>query len=151
MITFAVEKLDSCLEELKPLLNEHWEEIAWYKDKISYVPSYDKYYALEDAGVLHIVIARDEGKIIGYYVSMVNYSLHYMNTKFAVNDILFIHPDYRGGSAAYRMFKFAFKELKKIGVDCITIHMKTDFPFDRLCESLGMKKQEYLYSIYVGE
>ena len=152
MIEYAVEKLDTCLEEIEPLLREHYHEIAWYKDKIPYDPDFERYQTIEDAGILHIVTARDEGKLIGYFVSLISYGMHYMSTKYAVNDVLFLHPDYRNGMTAYKMFKYAFKVLKDDeGVDCITIHMKTDFPFDRLCESLGMRKQEYLYSIYVGE
>ena len=48
------------------------------------------------------------------------------------------------------MFKFAEKELKRVGVDVFIIHMKSDYPFERLCESLGMKKQEIMYSKYIG-
>ena len=148
---YEVETLGSCLKEMKPLILKHWQEVSWYKDKIPYSPDWDKYYAMEDAGMLHIVTARDEGKLVGYYVSVVNSGLHYSETKFAMCDALFVDPDYRGGTTAYKMFKFAFSELKELGVQCISLHMKTDFPFDKLCEKLGMQKQEYLYSIYVGD
>lgn len=152
MINYAVEKLDQCLEEMKPLIQAHWEEVSWYKDLIPLAPDWDQYYRMEDSGFLHIVTARDDGVLVGYYSSVITQGLHYMRTRFAMNDALFVHPDYRGGSTAYKMFKYAFKVLKEEeGVDCISIHMKTDFPFDKLCESLGMQRQEYLYSIYVGD
>lgn len=151
MITYTVECLEECLDEMKPLILKHWEEVSWYKDKIPYNPNWSKYEALEAAGMLHIVVARDEGKLVGYFATLIDFGLHYSRTKFGVNDALFLHPDYRGGRTAYGMFKFAFSELKKEGVECISIHMKTDFPFDKLCEKLGMQKQEYLYSIYVGD
>lgn len=151
MITFNVETVDECLEEIKPLLYAHWEEIAWYKDQVKLNPDYDVYYKLEEQGVLHIVTARDNDVLIGYYISFVHPNPHYKNTLFAVNDILFVHPDYRGGSTAYRMFKYAFAALKELGAVIITIHMKTDAPFEALCEALGMEKQEYLFTIYLGD
>jgi hypothetical protein len=49
------------------------------------------------------------------------------------------------------MFKYAFEQLKAAGAQIITIHMKTDAPFEKLCQKLGMQKQEYLYSIYIGD
>lgn len=151
MIKFAVENYSDIIEEMKPLLEAHYHEIAWYQDKIELNPDYEKYAQMADAGLVHIVSARDEGKLIGYFVSMVIPGMHYKSTLYALNDVLFVHPDYRGSSTAYRMFKYAFEQLKSMGVDVITIHMKTDAPFEDLCVALGMQKQEYLYSIYIGE
>lgn len=151
MIKFATESYYDVIEEIKPLLEAHYEEVAWYQDEVPFDPDYEKYEVMANTGLLHIVTARDDGKLIGYFVSLVASGMHYKQTKFALNDILFVHPDYRGGSVAYKMFKYAFAALKEIGVDIITIHMKTDAPFEPLCLALGMAKQEYLYSIYLGD
>lgn len=139
------------IEELKPLLLEHWEEIAMYKDKIAFKPDYESYIAMEKVGAVQAVTVRDDYKLIGYYISFIYIHPHYKDNKMAQNDVLFIHPDYRGGTAAYRMFKFAEKELIKIGCSVNTIHMKTQFPFENLCQKIGMNKQEIIYSKYIGE
>lgn len=151
MIEYSEETVDECLMEIIPLLREHWEEIAWYKDKIKLNPDYGVYYQMEANGILHIVTARDDGKLIGYYISLVTPNPHYKDHFFAVNDILFVLPEYRGGTTAYRMFKYAFDKLTERGASVITIHMKTDAMFDGLCEKLGMERQEYLYTKYVGD
>lgn len=151
MIKYAVEHYYDVIEEIKPILLEHWREVAWHKDKIPYAPDWEKYEAMADAGILHIVTARDDGKLIGYYVSMIMPGLHYKHTTFGTNDVLFVDPEYRGGRTAYGMFKFAFKALKEAGCDIVFLHMKTDQPFERLCEALGMEKQEYLFSKYLGD
>jgi GNAT superfamily N-acetyltransferase len=151
MIRYAVETLNECLEELKPLLHKHYEEIAMYRDRIEFDPDYDAYYRLEEAGALHMVTVRDDGNIIGYYVSFIHHNLHYRQDKFAVNDILYVDEAYRGGTVAYKMLRYAEKALKDIGVSVMTIHMKTEFPFERLCEALGMDKAEYLYTKYIGD
>lgn len=151
MPQFAVENFNDVIDEIKPLLEAHYHEVAWYQDKIPFDPDYDKYKALEEAGCLHIVTARQLGKLVGYFVSMVLPGVHYRQNLFAMNDILYVDPSYRGGTVAYRMFKYAFARLKERGVDVVTIHMKTDAPFENLCKAVGMEKQEYLYSIYIGD
>ncbi len=151
MIKYTVETLDECLEDMKPLLEKHYDEIAMYRDKIEFDPDYDMYYNLEAIGSLHMVTVRDDGNLVGYYVSFIHHNLHYKQNKFSVNDILFVHPDYRGSSVAYRMLKFVEAELRKIGCTVMTLHMKTDFPFEPLCEAVGMDKAEYTYTKYIGD
>lgn len=150
-VVYAVEKVKNCLEEMKPLLQEHYEQVAMYKDKIPLEPDYDKYLDLCDSGILHIVTARDEDKLIGYYISMMVPHIHYSSHKFAVNDILYIDEEYRKTLVGLEMFKFAEKCLKEEGVSVMTIHMKTSLPFDSLCEGLGYDYAERNYTKYIGE
>jgi hypothetical protein len=151
MIRFAVEDYFDVIEDMKPLLAAHYHEIAWYQDKIPFDPDWERYAAMAELGIIHIVTARDDERLIGYFVSLVSPGMHYKQTLYALNDVLWLHPDYRGGTTAYKMFQYAFVQLKALGVDCISIHMKTDAPFEKLCQKLGMQKQEYLYSIYIGD
>ena len=151
MIEYKVETLDECLEEVKPLLEEHYELVAMYKDRVELLPDYTRYYDMEKVNMLHIVTARDEGKLIGYFISVVSPHMHYMSTKYAVNDIVFIEEAYRKTKVGLDMFKFTEEALKADGVDVIVIHMKTSLPFDSLCEGLGYDYAERNYSKYIGE
>lgn len=151
MIEYNVEFLSMCLEELKPLLTEHWEEIALNKDKIKLNPNYKQYLDLEKAGMCHTVIARKDSKVIGYYISFIVDHMHYQDHKFAMNDIMFLHPDHRGGRTAMKLIKFAEERLRKLGVSVMTMHMKTDFPFEPLAQACGFNKVEYNYSKYIGD
>jgi GNAT superfamily N-acetyltransferase len=151
MIRYAVERYKDCIEELKPLLDMHYEEIAMYREHIEFDPDYDLYEKIDENGGLHMVVVRDEGRIIGYYVSFIHPNPHYKNDLFSVNDILFIHPDYRGRTVAFRMLKFTEEKLKEMGVSVMTLHMKVDFPFEELCIAFGMDKAEYLYTKYLGD
>ena len=150
-VVFAEERFKDYIEEMKPILQNHWEEIALHKDKIKLCPDYKRYAALDAMGALHTVTARLEGKLVGYFTSFVSTHLHYSDHLFASNDILFIDPSLRGGSVAKEMVEFAEEKLKLLGVDVISIHMKTHAPFDKLCESLDYKNVERLYSKFVGE
>jgi GNAT superfamily N-acetyltransferase len=152
MISYNVERLtEELLEELQPLLEAHWEEIAMHKDKIVFDPDYEAYLAMQENEAVQSVIVRDDGKIIGYYISFIYTHPHYKNNKFSQNDVLYVDPSKRGGTVAYRMLKFAEKELKALGISVMTLHMKTAYPFERLCESVGMSEIEKIYSKYIGE
>ena len=78
-ITYQVEKLADCLEEMKPFLQLHWEEVALYKDAIKLNPDYDRYFDLEKRGVLRVAIARDGDKMVGYFLTLTQEHLHYQD------------------------------------------------------------------------
>jgi len=167
MITYQVEKWDDCYEEAIPMLHAHYLEIATDQEIKPLDPDLEKYQQLEDAGYLRIFTARDQpqtlpevkdkgfkavqlpdgqirqtGKLVGYFVSIVMHGLHYQQTMMALNDIMYIDPAYRGGTAGYRLIKLAAEDLKNLGADILTIHMKTDYPFRSLLTKLGFHLTE---------
>lgn len=152
MIKLAVEPLRSCIDELLPLLEKHFEEVNFNKEDIPHEPDWDGYMLLENSGMLHVVTAREEdGRLLGYCSTLINTSLHHRHNVFGVNDALYIIPEYRGTGLAYDMFQFVFASLKELGVDTVHISMKVTHPFDGLCKKLGMQLEERLYSLYIGE
>jgi len=150
MITYQEESAAECLEEIKPLIEMHWEEIAVYKDKIKLNPDFDKYLLLDSIGLLHVLTARDDDKLIGYFISFIQPNMHYKESVFATNDILYIDPLYRKGSVGYKLFKKAEESLKEIGVDVIIVHSKVNNDFKPLMDKLGYERIEYNYSKHVG-
>jgi len=150
MITYQEESAKDCLEEIKPLIEMHWEEIALYKDKIKLDPDFDKYLLLDSMGMLHILTVRDDAKLIGYFISFIQPNMHYKESVFATNDILYVDPAYRKGSVGYKLFKKAEKSLKEIGVDVIVIHSKVNNDFKPLMDKLGYERIEYNYSKHTG-
>lgn len=150
-IKYAQESALEVIEEMDILTEKHWEEIAVNKDKIALNPDYEKYVALEDAGVLKIYTVRDNGQLVGYFLVMVTPHLHYQDHVFAMNDIIYVDPTYRGSTIAYRLIKFAEQQLKAEGVSVLMINMKVHAPFDRLLEGLGFSNTERVYTKFIGE
>lgn len=152
MIRYSTEEMDESLVlEIKDLLKIHWEEIAMYKDKVVFDPDYDLYYKLNEDKKLLTITVRDEGRLVGYFLVFLFYHPHYKNDLYANTDILFIDKKYRGGTTAYRLFKFVEKQLRKLDVSVFLISMKTQHPFEGLCEALDMNKHEITYSKYLGK
>ena len=93
--TFRVEAWSHAVEEMKPLFPDHWEDVAVNKDKIKLAMDYDRYDQLEKAAVLHLVVARDDGKVFGYFCLIISKHLHYRDTLMAASDFYYIKPEYR--------------------------------------------------------
>ena len=141
-VCFSVERVSDVLEEIKPLLEAHWREIALYQDRFPLNPDYGKYEALDKAGMVHIVTARDAGTLIGYYISFVMPHLHYRDCIVAMNDILFLKPEYRRGRVGMKLIEFVEEDLRRIGVDRMIIHVKTQHDFSPLLVRLGFSETE---------
>ena len=145
MITYQQEFLNTCLEDFKPMLEKHWEEIALYQDDIKLNPAYDRYYALEELSMLKVFTARDSGHPVGYLVFIVDANLHYQDTLWARMDILYISPEFRNARVGMRLISFAEDCLKKDGVDVIMLGTKSHKSFGRLLHFMGYDKVETYY------
>ena len=148
---YQQEFLPTVENDIRPLIQKHWEDIALNKDKIKLNPDWDAYYVLEQAGVLKIFTAREDDKLVGYFVVIIQYNMHYKDHLFASNDIIFLHPDYRKGRTGIKLIQFAEKCLKEDGVSVLTINTKVHKPFDKLMEFLGFGLIERVYSKYIGK
>lgn len=154
MITFQVEKYDDVINEIWPMLEAHYLEIATDKMIKPFDPDLDRYQAMEKSGMLRILTVRDtlqgssklmghdRGRLVGYFISFVMPGLHYQQTSMAINDIMYIDPTHRGGTIGYRLIKLAISDLKNLGADVLIIHMKCDYPFRSLLTKLGFHLTE---------
>ena len=149
MISYQTESFSKCLEEMKSLFIEHYNEIGNKPDKIKLDPDYDIYQKLEELNLIHLVTVRKDGNIVGYYLSVLSPLLHFKQILNAHNDAIYVQKEHRKGSIGYRLIKYAFEDLKTIGVNMVTIHTKVKQPFDKLCLKLGMTLVERNYIKYL--
>ena len=133
MTDFAREAVADVLEEIKPLLEMHWREIAHYQD-IDLNPDWDWY--LKFPGV-RVFTARRDGVLIGYAVFFVGPNRHYRQSIQAMQDILFLHPDYRGTTIGPRLVWYSDMQLKAEGVQAVYHHVKVAHDFGPLLKRFG--------------
>lgn len=139
--------------EIKPLLEMHWESIAHYKD-IPLDPDFGMYDAIQAAGALRIFTARVErnvdttqgsGRLIGYCVFFVRPNGHYRSSIQASQDILFLHPEFRGGFVGYRFIEWCDDQLREEGVQVVYQHVKQAHNFGPLLERMGYRLVDLIY------
>jgi GNAT superfamily N-acetyltransferase len=150
-VKYQQEFLDSVVEDVKELLESHWDEVALNKDKIKINPDWDTYYALQEQGKLDIFTARDKGVLVGYFVVLVSTHMHYKDHLFAKNDLIYLAPSHRKGFTGVKLIKFAESMLKEDGVSVLVINTKNHKPFHKLMKFLGFSSAETLYSKYIGD
>lgn len=149
MVAIAIENMIDCKEELIPLFEKHWEEVALYKE-LTMSPNWEMYETFEETGQLFFVTAREDDELVGYAVWILCPSLHYSNNLIASNDLIFLKEEYRHTKDATNLLAFSEAELKKKGADILTLHMKTYAPFETLATGCNFDKQEYLYTKLIG-
>lgn len=142
---FTKEKLtQSLVDELHPLMVEHYEEIAHYKD-IQMGMDWDRYFKLYEAGALRVFIAREcEGKAIGYAFYFVQNNLHYMTSRQANQDIIFITKQKRGFTGS-RLIDFCDDQLRDEGCSVVYQHVKVNHNFGRMLERKGYELIDLIY------
>lgn len=145
MITYQKEKFSDCIEEAKPLLLEHWEDVGFDKDNAPLNPNYEQYQNLCNANVLHIITVREDDKLIGYSSWFVSYNLHYQDKKFAECDIFFLSEPFRKGLVGYNLLKQSTQILRNLGVDYITAKDKKRRDIGVLFRRLGYEAIETVY------
>lgn len=145
MITYQVESYRTSRDD--ELIEMHYQEIAPDKDHIPLDPDWALYDALENSGNLVCFTARDDGKMIGYSVFILRYHLHYRTTKFAANDVIYVHPDYRKGTSVGReLIKRSMQELKEYGVTKVQWHVKLYQDWSPILRRMGCVNEEILCS-----
>ena len=148
MITFQEETLSQIRgKELDGILKLHSEELT--KFSVSLNPDWDRYQQIEYVNALHIVTARDDKKLIGYYVSIIATHHHYKDALIAENDVHYILPEYRKGWLGYKFLKQAIQFLKGRNVNIILHSMKADHSYLPITERLGFKLTDYTLTLEV--
>lgn len=120
-VRLDVEPLGAIFDELQPLLLKNWDEAAVEKDASPLDPDWDKYFALEAAGVLGIATLRVNGKLGGYVACLVGPTLQNKSTTWGQIDTIWLHPKLRRGRLADKLLAFAEEKLRAAGVAVVRI------------------------------
>lgn len=147
MIRFEVitdQTVDKFIEDVKPLLLLHYDELTLDKDIITLDPDWDKYRLWFDQGKIATLEARDHDQLVGYCVFFLERHIHYYNNIFARNDILFLHKDYRKGRTGIELIKRSEDMLKEYNVSKVIWHIKQKNDFRVILHRMGYKDEDIL-------
>ncbi len=145
MTVYQEARVEDVLEEIKPLLLKHWEELANHKEDRVLNPDLDLYIALNKTGAFKLFTVRDGGKLVGYTCYMVYPNPHYKQWLYAVCDVYYVDPEARKQGIGKDLFSFSERALKEYGIKSITSHVKVTHPHDELFLSLDYNLVERHY------
>ena len=144
MITFACEKLEIVLPEIKELLQNHYEELTLNKGRVILKPVWERYFSMESAGKFFALIARDDGKAVGYSGFILEKHLHYEDILVANNDVLFLHKDFRLGTLGIKLLKYSEEYMRTLGADKVTWHVKMSNDFRPILYRMGYADEDVI-------
>lgn len=142
---FARETVGDVRDEMLPLIQIHYREIASFQD-IELCPDFQLYEAAEkmDAIRIYTVRSETEGELVGYAIFFIRHHPHYKNSLQATQDLLFIHPDHRG--PGMKFVSYCDEQLKNDHVDVVYHLVTTRFDFSPILKRLGYEKNETIYA-----
>lgn len=147
---FATEPLFPHLwDEVQPLFKQHYDEVQVNK-AIKLDPDVNAYKKMNELNMIETHTVRHDGVLVGYSFFILSPHLHYKSSFTAVNDLLYISPEFRKGWLGYRFIKFVISQVKKRKPQRILFHVKPHVDFGRVLIRLGAKINENTYSITTG-
>lgn len=145
-VTFQREPFWPWLEEAQPLLARHFDEIAENKALHPRLDlDFTRYKMLDAAGKLHVLTARDDGKLVGYYIAQVDHNLHYRHVVAGTDDAHYLAPEYRKGRTGIRLFIAAEAMMREIGVMIGIARVKEAHNHGAILQRLGWRPFERVY------
>ena len=147
MITFQIESWQQYFNDPQRLVlwQEHYEELEQaHSRQMPMAPDEAFYAALDSAGILVILTARQDGILVGYCLAVIKRHPHY-NAVCGFEDSYYLTPRARKGSIGYRLLKAMRDELTQRGC-CRSYWMTKEFAsVEVLFQRLGMKKMDSVY------
>jgi hypothetical protein len=145
---FAWTRFAFIAQELPPLFEKHWREVALNHDSVPLSPDWERYFQLDAKGILQVLTVRVDGDLVGYHFLTVYPHLHYAKTWWAETDIFWLHPDHRQGLTGYKLLKLPRDWLRAAGVKHHTLRTKLHIPsFEPILQRLGYVPIETVYSL----
>jgi GNAT superfamily N-acetyltransferase len=152
MIELKIESIQSVIDEGSELIKRHWDEVAFCKDKVPVEPDWNAFKEIEAKNSLFVMVARDDGKLVGYAFFILHYLLHYKSCYAASNDAIFVAKEYRKkGLLGLRLIKQCEKELKKLGAHRIFWHVKPTNDWTPILKRMGYSVEDVIMGKYIKD
>lgn len=145
MITYQEEAYSKCIDELKAIYPEHYEELAVEKS-VPLEPDYETYFLLEKLGKISLITCRKDNELIGYILFFINTHMHYKSCTVAHEDIYYLKKSYRQGRIGIKLFQYAEQAMREKKIDRIIFGTKVYLDNSKLFEYLGYRFYEKLYT-----
>lgn len=147
---FQRETLYEVIEEVQPLLDAHYTELTRHKEIVKLAPKWDAYASLEQAGMFVIFTAREFSQLAGYNAFFIQGHMHYAELMVAQNDVFWLEPEYRKGTAALRFLRYCERALNEMGAKKIVYHCKASNNMAPILHRMGYQDEEVMTAKLLG-
>ena len=141
---------DELMKELDPMIAAHLNELG-DEDRADYDLS--AYRRAQEEGRYDMYIVRDEGKVIAYLAYNYVPNPHHNNMMFAISDMVYVRPDYRGKYVLSKMMNVAEADFKRRSIKYAVMAVRPDHDFGPFLERQGYTVKDVVYGkeiVYCG-
>ena len=149
MLTFAIESLERCWNEIMVVASQHWHETEGFRRGEVFCPSFERYIQCEKIGFFLMFTARDGEKLAGYAGMYVTQSMH-SQAVISVEDQWFLLPEYRKGRNALAFVKYVEGELAGRGVTAMQMSAKISNGIGKILAYLDYEPVSVVYFKSIG-
>lgn len=150
-LTFAEERWNDIVEDLKPLFALHFTEEAIRHPRLALNPDYAGYAERDRAGILSLTTARDGDQLVGYFLMYVVPSPHYRATLWGIMDTHYLAPAYRSAQNGIRFVQAMEQIVRARGATELLANTKVGLDASALFERLGWRRAAITYAKSLGE
>lgn len=133
-------------ENCNDLFKEHYEETALNKSVMKLLPNWEKYFALEQAGMILCLGAFLGDECIGYSINFFTNHMHYKEMFYLQNDLLFVAEEHRKTRVGLDLIRETEKQAFTRGAEMMLWHAKENTSLSLLMPRLGYKVQDIIFS-----
>lgn len=137
------------LEDLVELARAHYYEVEAKSETVPFNLNVDLLSQMVDLGILSVVVARDEGVLVGYFANMISPDV--ITSKLISKELgIYLDPSYRGTGVFQEMMSLVEEIAKERGVYSQVLAFKEGHDHG-IAEKLGYEKTETLYQKLLEE
>lgn len=145
-----IEPIDICDKEIQlsieALMEFHFEEVYHEKATLRLSPNWELFEKYKELNMLIAYGAFYNDVLVGYIGLVVVPQPHYRGSFVAVSDTIFLHKDFRDGSAGIRLMNTARDKAKEVGAMEVHWAAKPDSQLDALLKRRkNTKIRDYIY------
>lgn len=146
-IIFARETWAQLERDGQELFRLNFRDLGLNQDKVQLALNSSIFAEVEGKGVLHIITARANGKLVGYHVSALLPHMHYKDAGLMVyTDAYYLHSDYRAGGTGAKMLMEVERTLRERGATKFYISTKVHSDNGPLLEAMGYSFTDKIFT-----
>lgn len=147
MTTVQTESWKAIAQEIEAVAAYHWQELALDKLLFERDLDHERYLKMDEMGMIHVVTARADGKLVGYIVCFVMPHMHYKSSGLvALADMYFLLREHRIGGVGVKMFMEMERGLKLRNVIRAHMSCKVHEDHTKLFEGMGWTLTDFTFS-----
>jgi Acetyltransferase (GNAT) family len=145
LTTFQVEPVEAWAAEATDLIYAHWQELGLDLD-LEIAPDFEMMKTLEGMSMFKVVTVREDGRLAGYLLAVVNKHLHYKNSPLMfIVDAYYVSPECRSGTGV-KLIRFTEELAKNLGAIKIYFSCKVHKDHSQLFQALGYRLSDFAFT-----